>query len=162
MQSTVKLGKTLSASSASAQNQKQRQSQPQALPSVPANPVEEFATDIASVMKDLGMKAPTPHPPRMKEQSNTGRSSTNDSGDVDNEEEVDDGSRAVREIDSFAGEIRDVLGSLGLSAVSRADAGPQNGAAQSTGGNASDSAGRRGGPTEAPNQLLSPLSKLGI
>ena len=113
-------------------------------------------------MKDLGMKAPTPHPPRMKEQSNTGRSSTNDSGDVDNEEEVDDGSRAVREIDSFAGEIRDVLGSLGLSAVSRADAGPQNGAAQSTGGNASDSAGRRGGPTEAPNQLLSPLSKLGI
>ena len=120
--------------------------------------MEEFATDIASVMKDLGMKAPTPRRPRM----NTGASSTNDSGGANNEEAVDDGSRAVREIDSFAGEIRDVLGSLGLSAVSGADARPKNGAAQSTGGNASDSAGRRGGPTEAPNQLLSPLSKLGI
>ena len=158
MQSSAKLDKTLSATSAFAQNQRQTQSQPKALASVPTNPVEEFATDIASVMKDLGMKAPTPRRPRM----NTGASSTSDSGGVNNEEAVDDGSRAVREIDSFAGEIRDVLGSLGLSAVSGASACAKNEATPSTSGNANGSAGGRVGRTEAANQLLSPLSKLGI
>ena len=107
------------------------------------------------------MQPPKSQPPRVKKQGDAGGGSSGaGGGSAGDGEDADDGSRAVREIDSFAGEIRDVLGSLGLSAVPVGDG--KKGAASPDGGGGGGSGSGSGSTGRTAAGLLSPLSKLGI